>query len=192
MAVQCLYMKSAFIIHGTGGSPEGNWFPWLEQKLEQQGYEVFVPRFPTPEGQSLDAWMQVLETYRDQITEDTIFIAHSLGPALVLAFLETVQVPVYACFFVSSFLNFLEDDFFDSLNKTFVQKEYDFQTIQTSCRHFVLISAQDDPYVPIQYGRSLAKKLNTSLIELKTGGHLNTEFGYSEFPFLWEKIQEIL
>jgi len=40
-------MSNAFIIHGTGGYPEENWFPWLKKKLEEFNYKVFVPQFPT-------------------------------------------------------------------------------------------------------------------------------------------------
>ena len=29
------------IIHGIYGHPEENWFPWLKNKLEGMGYEVF-------------------------------------------------------------------------------------------------------------------------------------------------------
>jgi hypothetical protein len=43
-----------FIIHGTCGEPDGNWFPWLKQKLEEQGHEVVVPDFPGIENQSLE------------------------------------------------------------------------------------------------------------------------------------------
>ena len=41
-------MANIFIIHGTEGYPEENWFPWLKKELEQKGHIVFVPQFPTP------------------------------------------------------------------------------------------------------------------------------------------------
>ena len=44
----------ALIFHGTMGSPNGNWFPWLQSELISKGWDVDVPAFPTPEGQSLD------------------------------------------------------------------------------------------------------------------------------------------
>ncbi len=47
--------QNVFIFHGSSGYPEENWFPWLKQKLEDKGLEVFVPKFPTPEGQSFEA-----------------------------------------------------------------------------------------------------------------------------------------
>ena len=34
------------IFHGAFGSPEGNWFPQLKEKLELFGQEVIAPQFP--------------------------------------------------------------------------------------------------------------------------------------------------
>jgi hypothetical protein len=43
-------INTCIIIHGTKGSPEGNWFPWLATELNKLGKKVFVPRMPNPEG----------------------------------------------------------------------------------------------------------------------------------------------
>lgn len=39
-------MKRAIFIHGWGGFPEEGWRPWLQQKLEQSGWQVINPAMP--------------------------------------------------------------------------------------------------------------------------------------------------
>ena len=66
--------------------------------------QVFVPRFPTPENQSLESWLKVFEDYRQYLNEDTIVVGHSLGPAFLLSVLETLDHPIKYAYFVSSFI----------------------------------------------------------------------------------------
>jgi len=56
-------MSNIFIIHGSYGNPDENWFPWLKVELEKLGHKVFVPKFPTPENQSLNSWKKVFSEY---------------------------------------------------------------------------------------------------------------------------------
>jgi predicted alpha/beta hydrolase family esterase len=84
-------MKTAFIFHGTKGSPEENWFPWLKAELEKLNYNVFVPRFPTPENQSIENWLAVFKKYEKYVNQDTIFIAHSVGCPFALDILEKIN-----------------------------------------------------------------------------------------------------
>jgi predicted alpha/beta hydrolase family esterase len=181
-------MKTIFIIHGTGGNPQGNWFPWLKNKLEKLNFQVFVPEFPTLENQSLENWMKVFKDYINYIDNDTIFIGHSLGPAFILNILKKINIQIKACFFVSGFIGLLNNNFFDSLNKTFMKKNFDWEKIKNNCKKFYVINSDNDPYVSFEKGKELAEKLNTELIIIKDAGHINSESGYTEFEFLLGKI----
>ena len=39
-------MKRAIFIHGWGGFSEEGWRPWLQQKVEQSGWQVINPAMP--------------------------------------------------------------------------------------------------------------------------------------------------
>ena len=91
-------MKNAIIVHGTEGYPEENWYPWLKKELEQQGYKVSVPQFPSPPviPAKISEWFDVLEDY--EIDEETLLIGHSLGGVFTLRILEKLSHPVKAAF----------------------------------------------------------------------------------------------
>ena len=62
-------MKNYFIIHGSYGHSKENWFPWLEEKIKQKGYDVFNFNYPTPNGQNFENWSKVLDQVKDKINE---------------------------------------------------------------------------------------------------------------------------
>ena len=183
-------MKTAFIIHGTGGNPEENWFPWMKKKLEWEWCNVFIPRFPTPEGQSLESWTQVFQPYKKHIHSDTIFIAHSSGPSFVLSILETLKDPIKACFFVSGFLELLQLPEFDIINETLTSRQFDWKNIHKNCKNFYMYHGADDPYVPFHNVEILSENLWIPVDIIEKAGHFNSESGYTDFLYLLEKIQK--
>jgi predicted alpha/beta hydrolase family esterase len=94
--------KNIIIIHGTMGSPDGNWFPWLKSQLEND-YNVYVPKFPTPDNQSKDEWLRVLNDACPKFDKDTILVGHSIGATLMMHVLEVMDKPVYKSIFFALF-----------------------------------------------------------------------------------------
>ena len=182
-------MKTAFIIHGTYGSPEENWFPWMKKNLELLDYDVIVPKLPTPEGQNLDNWLQVFSNYKDKLNQDSIFIGHSLGASFILTLLETNNVK--AVFLISGFIGPLNNPQFDILNRSFTEKKFDWEIIRKNCNIFFVYHSDNDPYIPVEKAEELAHNLGTTLIVIENAGHFNEKAGYNQFPELLKKIKEL-
>ncbi|MCK9185957.1 alpha/beta fold hydrolase [Candidatus Gracilibacteria bacterium] len=182
-------MKNIFIIHGTEGHPEENWFPWLKQELEKKGYNVLVPQFPSPPTipAKIAEWFDVLKDYEQYINEDTILIGHSLGGVFTLRVLEKLKHPVKAAIFVGTpigvrpILNYDRDSSFSGFL-------FDWEVIRTKASHFEVFHSDDDPYVSLENGEQLAKNLNVALNFVPNAGHFNAKSGYTKFDLLLEKL----
>jgi uncharacterized protein len=185
-------MARVFILHGTYGTSDGNWAHWLKAELDKIGCEVIVPQFPTPEGQSLDSWMGVIEDYIDQLDGQTVVVGHSLAPVFMLSVLENIEVPIKALVSVAGWAGHLPNPDFGPLNETFFEKEFDWEKIKNNCENFVMLNSDNDPYVPFEMSEDLAKRLGVEIEVIKGGGHLNSEAGYGEFPLLLEKVKSFL
>ena len=181
--------KKVVIIHGTKGSPCGNWFPWLAAELRGRGAEVLVPRFPTPDEQALDTWLETFAREAGTVDSNTTIIGHSLGSVFLLRLLEKMQGPIGSSVFVAGFTSRLGIPEFDELNSSFILPEYNWSSIRRNAGKIFCFSGQDDPYVPISQGLELAAGLCVEPILIAGGGHLNAESGYLEFPLLLEKLK---
>lgn len=185
-------MTKVFIIHGAFGSPEENWSPWLKQKLEELNCKVFMPKFPTPEGQSLENWNKIFAKDKDQVDENTIFVGHSLAPAFLLSVLEQINVTIKGSFFISGFLKLLGNETFDSINKTFVEKTFNWPKIKKNCKQFFVYHSNNDPYVPIECAYELTNQLGVKPNIIKNAGHFNEQAGYTEFEELLQAIKSLI
>ena len=179
-----------FIIHGSYGNPNENWIPWLKNNLKKEGHEVIVPQFPLNENQNLKNWMKIMEPYLDKIDNEAIFVGHSIGPSFILSILEKIKTNIRASFFLSGFLGLLNKETFDKVNKTFTTKDFDWNKIRSNCKRFYIFHSDNDPFVPFEKAEELSKKLNTKIIVIHNGGHLNVKAGYTLFPELLDRINE--
>jgi len=185
-------MAKVFIIHGAGGSPKSNWFPWLKEKLEESGNDVHVPEFPIGNQQSLSNWLSVFDKYKKLLDSETVMVGHSLGPAFILNLLEKTEVSISTAFFVAPFVDFLGLPGFDEVNKTFMDHKFDWKKIKRKCKSFYVYASDNDPYVPLEKSKLVADKLDAKFKLVPRAKHMNAEAGYTSFELLLEDIKGVL
>lgn len=184
-------MEKAFIFHGTGAGQYDHWFPDIKQKLEEEGVEVCVPEFPTPEAQNLNNWLQVLGHQDLEIDEETVLIGHSTGAVFILNILERIDFEIEAAFLISGWKGKLGIEF-DPLNETFAERDFDFENIKASAAEIYVYHSASDPYVPVEKAGELVDDLDANFELVADAGHFNTESGYTDFPELWRELQRFL
>ncbi|MBT4384604.1 serine hydrolase family protein [Candidatus Peregrinibacteria bacterium] len=182
-------MANVLIVHGVGGDPNENWFPWLKIQLEELGHKVIIPQFPTPKGQILSNWLEIFEKIKGELGEQPILIGHNLGVPFVVNIIE--KNPVKAAFLVAGFTGIAGNQFDESM-KTFAQKPFDWQQIKKNCKKFYIFHSDNDPYIKIEKAEELANNLDTQFTLVPGGGHLNASAGYTHFDLLLEKIKHEL
>ena len=178
------------VLHGAHGGPDTNWFPWLQAELQAEGVEVVRPRFPTPDGQSLQVW---LDAYDRAVTPlpplPTLLVGHSLGAAFALRLVQRADSPFAGLFLAAGFIGALGLPDYDAINRSFFADPFDWSGIRAKMGAAVgCWAGDDDPYVPLARSQAVADGLRTRLRIVPGGGHLNSETAFETFPDLQDAI----
>lgn len=194
------------IMHGSYGSPEENWFRWLETELHKQGHKIILEQFP------VDDWNQITQVGADNLSsfapvqtlevwgeffvknilpklqaEPTFFIGHSLAPLFMLHMLTKYDFKLNGAIFISPFFNIPDRPEiwqFYPTNKTFYNYDFDFAKIKSQLGKSYVVYGDDDPYVPSSEPPLFATKLGSETRVVQGGGHCGSIF--KEFPLILE------
>lgn len=172
------------ILHGSFGSKDGNWFPWLKKELKDK--DVVVPQMPIGVGnQNFENWSKVLDELK--VDQDTTIIAHSIAPIFVCKYLITRKLKVKKLIFVCGFNGHLGiDKDYDAVNEPMFIDNY--KDVRKYCNDIVCFYSDNDPYVPFEIEKEFADTVSNEQHIIKNGGHINAETGYTKF----EEILKVL
>jgi predicted alpha/beta hydrolase family esterase len=192
------------IFHGSFGSPQGNWYPQLKEKLETLGQKVVSLQFPNedwkkltkaglstkPKSQTLVSWFNFFKkNILSQIKkgEKLCFIGHSLGPLFILHLVEKYNLKLDSAIFVSPFFVLPPKVWqYDLVNSSFYKTDFDFEKLKKSIPTSYVLYSDSDPYVNVNQSVIFAKSLDSSLIMVRKAGHLNSEVNLNEFPLVFD------
>lgn len=185
-------MKNAIILHGTGNTPEGNWFKWLKTELEKLGYEVWLPKLPDADTPNATEYNRLLLNHGFDFNSETILIGHSSGAVSILNLLQELPAgkKIKAAFLVGAFKGPLGVE----ARSLLFPKPFDFEKIKSCCGKFIFIHSDNDPYCPLSDAEFLSQKLHGQLVVEKGQGHFNLEADpkYTQFPLLLNLINSSL
>ncbi|MEN9649768.1 MAG: hypothetical protein RL094_735 [Candidatus Parcubacteria bacterium] len=183
-------MKKVYIVHGYGGHPDSNWFPWLKMQLEKHTIDVVVPAMPHTDTPQKAEWVSYMQSIVKDPNEDTYFVGHSLGCSTILHYIETLpdDIKVGGAVLVAGFISPIH---FSELDE-FTQIPLDKEKIKKSVKKLVAISSDNDQHVPYAQAEEMRDYLGAELITIAQGRHLNTAAGYTEFPLLFEEIIKMM
>ena len=179
-------MKNYFIIHGTYGHNKENWFGWLEDRLKAQGFNVYNFNYPTPEGQNFKNWSNILDEVKDKITDESVFICHSIGCVFLAKYCITNNIKIGKCVFVSGCNNYYFIEEFDKINKYMYTNEI--EKFIKLCKKRICIYSKDDPYIKLNALQDFSKSIKAKEMVYEHSGHFNEEAGYTKFEDLLELI----
>ncbi len=190
------------IFHGAFGNKNGNWFPWLKNKLIELKQEVILEQFP------IENWDKVLKTGKNyQVKNQTLanwlrffeknilpkikkngrlcFIGHSLSPVFILHLVDKFNLQLDSAIFVEPFMEALKLDnvwMFDLVNASFYKTGFDFKKLKRHIPKSYVVYSDNDEYVPIKLPLTFAEKMGSEKILVKDGRHLGENF--PEFPLV--------
>lgn len=179
-------MKKAVLFHGTDGSPNDHWFPWIRRVLEESGYEVFAPELPNNHTPNRDTYEKFLKESGWDFS-DNLLVGHSSGTTTILNLLMSDWFPkVKASVLVGTFLNedllntqdWYTPGQFDGL---FVQ-DFDIEKLKSKCPHFILVHGDDDFACDYDDAKEFCTKLGGEFITVRNGKHLSSSSGITELP----------
>ncbi|WP_338885190.1 alpha/beta fold hydrolase [Xenorhabdus sp. TH1] len=184
--------KKIIIVHGYTASPSSHWFPWLKEKLTEQGAEVIIPTMPDTSSPKPEAWAKMLMDIVPEVDKDAIFVGHSLGCISLLRHLESMRsqhLHIGGYILVSGF---------DSPQITlpeldpFTVEPLDYAFLREVTEHRFSLISSDDKIVSPHSSLDLSHSLQTEVINIANGGHFLDRDGFTCLLPVYDILENML
>lgn len=186
--------KRVFIIHGWASSPNKDWHPWLKSKLEEKGFEAFVPAMPDADHPKIETYVPFLAKQVGRPDENTFLVGHSIGCQTILRYLESAKGKVGGCVFVGGWFSLrgLETKDERDIAKPWLETPIDFEKVRKATQKFTAIFSDNDPFVPLSNMKLFEQNLGAKVVLESKKGHFTDEEGVTELPVVMNELLKLV
>jgi predicted alpha/beta hydrolase family esterase len=177
-------MKAILIPGNGGGTPQDNYFPYLERELPKLSIQTINKQFPDAILARKEYWLPFLKEVGAD--ENTILIGHSSGALAAMRYAEQntifASILIGACHTDLGYETEKQSHYYDD--------PWNWKVIRDNQKWIIQFASTDDPYIPIDEARFVHENLNTEYYEYTDQGHFGRDKGRTEFPELVEALKK--
>lgn len=174
--------KKVLIVHGWGGSDAPHWQAWLAGELAKDYGCVKFLRFNEIEYPHLSAWSNELLDALDDFKPDVV-VCHSVANTLWFHLCNEKRLQVVKELFIVAPPSMTCD----------IPELKSFFPIHTPKTLYaskaILVSSTNDPYMTLDEAKKLQTSLGIKMKVLENAGHINTDSGFGEWPWILEEVK---
>lgn len=168
-------MRRVILLHGKGGTPDGDFMQWARNIFEKQNFEVQTPALPNTNAPDD---VEQAEFISKNCTPDdtTIVIGHSAGGLAALRLVETHRIGRLVLVATPHSAIFKDGKERPSVARS-LSRGYDFAQIKKNVSGgIVALYDTTDNVVSVEDGEKFAKELDALLLKVKAAEpHFNSE-----------------
>lgn len=175
------------IVPGNGGAkPTDNWFPYVKEELEKDGFKVIVEEFPDSILARESQWIPFLKNEL-KADKNTILIGHSSGAIAAMRYAEKNQI--LGSVLIGTYHTDLGME--SERISEYFNRPWDWEAIKRNQKWIAIFASSDDPWIPIEEPRFLHQNLGTDYHEYSDQGHFGGDYYKPTFPELIEVIKNL-
>lgn len=161
-----------------------SWYAWVANQVKLIGLNIIAKNMPDPELARKEFWLPFIEKELGD-DKESIIIGHSSGAIAALKFAESHKLQ--GIILVGAYYTDLGDEY--EIKSHYFDDPWQWDKIKQNVKRIVQFHSLDDPYIPIEEARYVAKQLNTEYHEYNTQGHFVEN---NTFPELIDALKKEL
>ncbi len=181
-----------FLVHGYNGAPKI--FNYFKETFEKDGYKVVMPSFPTQTEITKDGYFSVFDQYKNDLNNNTIIIAHSIGNIISLKYLYENNIAIRGYISLAGFGEPFVNEGRDDLNSVIAPLRFtedELVKVPELVGKAYSVYSDNDHIVPFGVLKKYPTIIGAKDCFIAGIGHMGSKSGLEELPEVVDIVKEI-